>query len=205
MTESHLSEKISDHEINIEGWSSHRADRINRNSGGVITFCRENLIISDENIYSDSTSESLCLYISNMNMIMITIYRPPNCDKISFKNNLSSIDRWIEKIMKNHCDATICVTGDFNLGFLENWSHSAINDFVQKASERLENISKIAENKIQALELIEFCEKWCLFQQIEEYTRQNRILDLFLLNSDIVTKIEYISHKNLSDHETMVI
>ena len=74
-----------------------------------------------------------------------------------------------------------------------------------KASKRRENESKIAENKIQALGLIEFCEKWNLIQQINEYTRQNRILDLFLTNSDIVSDISYISHEKLSDHDTMVI
>ena len=63
MTESHLSDYITDQEIAINGWSSHRSDRTGRTGGGVITYCRENLIISDENIFSDSMSESLCLYI----------------------------------------------------------------------------------------------------------------------------------------------
>ena len=117
MTESHLSDSISDHEIAIDGWSSFRADRTDRTGGGVITYCRENLIISDENVFSDSMSESLCLYISDLNIMMIMVYPPPNCSNLSFKNNSLSTDKWMDKILKLHCDATICVTGDFNMGF----------------------------------------------------------------------------------------
>ena len=100
MTESHLSDCVSDHEIAIEGWSSHRSDRVIRSGGGVITYCRDNLIVSDEHNYSDSISESICLYISNLNMIIVTVYRPPNCDQHSFKKNLLSIDKWLEKMIK---------------------------------------------------------------------------------------------------------
>ena len=97
LTESHLSGGISDQEIAIDGWSSFRSDRLDRKGGGVVTYCRENLIILDENTYSDSMSESLCLYICNLNMVMVTIYRPLNCNNLSFKNNLLSIDNWLKK------------------------------------------------------------------------------------------------------------
>ena len=37
ITESHLSDSISDYEVAIDGWSLYRADRTGRTGGGVIT------------------------------------------------------------------------------------------------------------------------------------------------------------------------
>ena len=185
LTESHLNSDISDCEINMNGWSIHRSDRVGRKGGGVITLIHEDLIVSEDKSYSDSTSESLMLYINDLNMGLITVYRPPNCDTASFGNNLKNINKWMEAIQKNHPSVTFCITGDFNMGFLKDWSYQEINSFINRTIERKENHATLVDYKAQAMDLIDFCDKWSLSQKIDEGTRNGRILDLLLVNNDL--------------------
>ena len=52
LTESHLKDRVSDHEIHIDGFSLIRSDRSVREGGGIVSYVKDNLTISDE--YSDS-------------------------------------------------------------------------------------------------------------------------------------------------------
>ena len=100
----------------------------------------------------------------------------------------------------------IMITGDFNLGFLNDWESVEISDFVKKVKDRIENDETIGIETSQAVKLIEFSEKWNLVQLIKEGTRGNRILDLaFTNNVDMFGKITHDRHNNISDHDTLVI
>ena len=84
LTESHLHEGILDSEINIKGWTNVRSDRRNRSGGGVIIYVKEKYTISCEDCYSNLVCESICLYINELNIGIITVYRPPNCGNSEF-------------------------------------------------------------------------------------------------------------------------
>ena len=47
VTESHLSDSVDDCEIFIPGWSTFRSDRENRVGGGVLTYIKETLTVSN--------------------------------------------------------------------------------------------------------------------------------------------------------------
>ena len=95
LTESHLNDNIQDHEIHMEGWNSIRSDRINRSGGGVITYIKDFMTTSNELLYSDSITESVGVYIHDINMVLITIYRPPGCKNDSFLKCIDKIDKWL--------------------------------------------------------------------------------------------------------------
>ena len=89
LTESHLDDGVSDNEINLDGWYISRSDRYNRYGGGVITAIRDYLTVTDEYAGSDSVTEYLCCVISEMNMAVVTIFRPPDCHTKSFSDYIN--------------------------------------------------------------------------------------------------------------------
>ena len=206
LTESHLNDNIQDHEIHMEGWNSIRSDRINRSGGGVITYIKDFMTTSNELLYSDSITESVGVYIHDINMALITIYRPPGCKNDSFLKCIDKIDKWLYDITKDKEKVKIFMTGDFNLGFLKDWNHDVINKIYEETSMRSSEDKIVSDDKHQAVNLIEFCEKWCLVQKVNENTRSNRILDLVFTNSDdLIDDINHIKNEKMSDHDSLVI
>ena len=61
LTESHLSDRILDSEVQLDGWTHIRSDGTNRSGGGVITYVKDHLITSIERKFSDSMTEILCV------------------------------------------------------------------------------------------------------------------------------------------------
>ena len=84
LTETHLKDRISDYEINIDGFSSIRSDRSVREGGGIVTYMKDHLTVSDDYSDSDSMNNLLCIYINEINVVLITLYRPPDSTKESF-------------------------------------------------------------------------------------------------------------------------
>ena len=117
LTESHLSDNILDSEIQIDGWTHFRSDRTNRTGGGVITYIKDHLTTSRERKFSDSMTEILCVYIHELNIGLITVYRPPDCKSESFDKGMDVIDKWMNDV-KDLEGVKFIITGDFNLGFL---------------------------------------------------------------------------------------
>ena len=91
LTESHLKDRGNDHEIHIDGFSLIRSDRSVREGGGIVSYVKDNLTISDEYNDSDSMNELLCIYINEINIALITLYRPPDSTMDSFTWSLRRI------------------------------------------------------------------------------------------------------------------
>ena len=107
LTESHLHEGILDSEINIKDWTNVRSDRRNRSGGGVIVYVKDKYTISCEDCYSNSVCESICLYINELNIGIITIYRPPNSGNSEFLLCLNRIEEWMKEIYERSCVRSI--------------------------------------------------------------------------------------------------
>ena len=205
LTESHLSDKIDDSEVKIEGWSLIRSDRKNRAGGGVISYIKDHLTISNDKKFSDSMTEVLCVYIHELNIGLITVYCPPDCTTESFTKGINFVEAWMEDV-KNNEGIKFLMTGDFNLGFLGNWNSEVICNFVHNTNSRNEQNKVIDSRKKQALKLLDLTDAWGLEQKVTDGTRKANILDLVLTNSDnLVYNIDHIKHDKLSDHDTMVI
>ena len=54
------------------------------------------------------------------------------------------------------------------------------------------------ENQVQVNAFLQFAQEQCLQQYIEEPTRKNNILDVFLTNNDQLTR-QIIMHRNINE------
>jgi len=68
LTESHLSEEISDTEIQMQNYTVFRTDRRDRSHGGTITYARNDLAPNAETLLSHSNGEAevLMLHIKKL-------------------------------------------------------------------------------------------------------------------------------------------
>ena len=206
LTETHLNESILDAEIKIDGKKIYRTDRSQRQGGGVITYLRDDLAVNSELKHSNSYCDTLGLYIPQLELALITIYRPPKCPSFKFKECLENVRDWVGGLeVQGKSTPTILLSGDFNLGFLEDWNEDKIESTKQAINNQMKVGRGIAEDKLQAKMLIELVEEHFLIQEVNEGTRKERILDLVFSNDmNLVLKISQISHSKLSDHNTSI-
>ena len=133
LTESWLSEGVMDAEIYLNGFSAIRSDRCDREGGGVITYIKDNFTASHELTMSDSISELLCVFIQELKLAVITVYRPPGTNNESFNLVLNKMDEWLNNLHGELKDVDVLITGDFNLGNLHEWDDAFISEYVKKS------------------------------------------------------------------------
>ena len=61
------------------------------------------------------------------------------------------------------------------------------------------------ENQVEANVFLKFAQEQCLQQYIEEPTRKNNILDVYLTNNDQLTRQITITETSMSDHNIIQI
>ena len=210
LTESHLSDNILDCEVSIDGWSTFRADRTFRSGGGVITYISDKLTVSNEISGSDSMTEFLCLYINDLNIGAINIYRPPSATVQSLSKSLEMITNWMTKIENEFSEARFFVSGDFNIKEMKSWDEDTINEMKETVLSRNDSdndsITDIGVVKLNSMNMIEFIEKWNLLQYIKVPTRKDNILDLiFTDDTELIEDISQEVHSAISDHNTIVV
>ena len=183
LAETHLSPDIEDNEINIDGWSTFRGDRSNRKCGGTMIYVKEGLTVSNETSFSNDFYYMTGVFLSNRNVAIVSIYRPPACPNQKFQDVISYIDKWLNIIISSYDTPIVYITGEFNLEFLEDWINDLIQLYCDSVVCRLSEDEVVANNKIQAQELIQFTEKWNLTQFVKEPTHLDNILDLIFVNN----------------------
>ena len=206
LTESHLKHEILEAEIHIKGMSIYRSDRSQRSGGGVVSYVRTDLAVSSDLKHSNSYCEALGLHIPQLKLALLTMYRPPKCPQFKFKESLKEVRDWLDSIEKEGKPTpTIFLSGDFNLGFLENWEAEQIEEIKGAVDTRKKEGKVVAAERAQAIMLVNFVEEHFLQQQIRESTRNEAILDLlFTSNKSLVLKCTQINNVNLTDHKTCI-
>ena len=191
LTESHLHKNINDSEINIDGYSIFRADRNEgRKKGGVITYVHNSAIAQCKLLLARSNSfvEFTMLHFSKLQLIFITIYRPPLCPKELFEQFLINIKNKLEEFVSPL--PNIVITGDLNFPYV-NWDSN--NTYGRR------------DDNDQANDLIKLSEDYCLTQYIKIPTRGENILDLFLANNDELVQDYSVTKSIISDHDIIII
>ena len=87
ITESHLDNKILDAEVQIPCYSLFRQDRVERTHGGAAPFVHSDLCSSIV-----AFCELLIVKITDLNLVIVVIYRPPGCPDDKFTENLKILD-----------------------------------------------------------------------------------------------------------------
>ena len=194
LTESHLNDSHLEGEININGYVPYRSDRAaGIRKGGVITYIRRDLIPGARKIEAGSLGniEYLTIDIPEINSVLITIYRPPTALLTNFKKVLSNIQKAIDSY--SGILPRILLTGDLNFPTLD-WKTSTVG-------------SSSADEKEQALLLLEFFNKFFMEQYVDEPTRLNNILDIFAINDHEVVDhiiVEPMDNRT-SDHKLIIV
>ena len=115
--ESWLRNSIPDSEINLDGFNTHRIDRV-LCEGGKKKQIRSGLSVTVlESISITECFEyiSLRVTIGPSSIIVVGVYRPPSASK-------DSIDRLFDLISK-YANEELVVTGDLNLNWLNDSSN----------------------------------------------------------------------------------
>ena len=201
--ETHLNENILDPEIKINRYTAYRSDRKDRGGGGVITYVRSDLVVKSVLKHSNSYCDSLGLYLPELSLALLNVYRPPGCETDKFKETMDEMKTFIEAIEtdKNSTPTpTIICGGDFNLGMLGAWKSEDIEAFKSSVTKR----TKVDKDKEQAVILVDFAETFFMEQVVKAGTRFNNILDIILCSDpNLIISCEIIVNKQLSDHNTI--
>ena len=194
ITESHLHSNFLEGEIQIKGFTNYRADRADGvRKGGVITYIRDDLLPGTQLKDSGSIGniEFLVLHMKEINLILITVYRPPTSKPADFKTVIDRIRRVL--LLCDSPTPRIAVTGDLNFPSL-NWELYQIE-------------SCPSETREQAQTLLNFLDDFFLEQSVKKATRLNNILDIFAINDhEFISNIDVENtNQRTSDHRLMII
>ena len=192
LTESHLKAEILDAEIHMEGFQIFRADRTQgKKKGGVIVYLK-NEVANNANVLtagSNGTVEWMVLHLRKLNIVFITMYRPPSCETDKFKSILQIISNEIEKL--GTPSPTVIICGDCNFPIID-WN-------------KMVPFGGSSAARVQAEAFLEFNNEHFLQQYVQEPTRVKNILDLFLTNNpDVITEIS-VCDTLMSDHKVIIV
>ena len=176
VTESWANINIQDKEIEIDGYSILRRDRLVSRGGGLLLYIKDNIRHEQLSTHSDIESIWCKLYSGKTEMRLGLYYRPPNSDG----SYLEKMCCEIKSLCKNHT----LVMGDFNMPGI-NWeTFSSPPEFTS---------------------FRDLCLDHYFFQHVKEPTRHSNILDLVLSNDEnLISNIETQAPLSNSDHQTIM-
>lgn len=190
LTESHLTENIREAEINIPHYTYFRTDRSNqRKKGGVVTYVMSNqdteVLLSESNSYV----EAQIIYIRQIEIVYVNIYRPPACPTTKFNEPLTKINTILNSL--HSPTPTIMLTGDLNFPNI-NWEAESV-------------YGGAGDMRDQAEALLRLAEEHCLTQIINVPTRGDNILDIVMTNNEDIFFELMVQPTHLSDHNIVTL
>ena len=79
-------------------------------------YCREDLTVTEKLKYSNNFCESQIIEIKELDLILITIYRPPHSPQQLFEDTINKCQEVIEEV---GATKTILALGDYNFPFIQ--------------------------------------------------------------------------------------
>ena len=189
--ESWLKNHITDAQIAIPNYRVIRADRKQRERGGALLYVHDDITTTNEETYDNSYCEMVMCTIKPSNVIIASIYRPPDTSIEHFSRTIERLQKYIEKVSQgNH--VPIIVTGDFNFPCI-NWT-----DFSMKKGFNRNTIES-------AKHFLNFIQNNLLSQIVNLPTRGENILDLCATNEQNLVLHVNSEETKLSDHNLVKI
>ena len=192
LTESHLKSRVLDAEIAITGFQLFRADRDEKTrKGGVIVYVRDCFANGLRVLTTgcNSVVEWVVIYLPIIHLIVVNVYRPPNCREGLFIEVLRIISNSIDQIGSPMPLVMMC--GDYNFPNI-SWDLGVAR-------------GGTVEQQRQAEALMTFTDNYCSYQCIREPTRLQNILDLFFINDKTLITDVKIKNINISDHNLILV
>ena len=196
--ETWFGEDDSDEGVSLEGFNIYRADRKDKtDEGGAVIYVNDALEAQNISQISQSNCEMVAVRIPEMNLVVITVYRPPSAKKDDFKVIIEEIDKIMQNLEKP--EPNILINGDFNFSFIE-WEKI---DGMACGPKMKMDYPAPKEAKEQYEELETLCGG--MVQVIDKPTREGNILELLYTNEiEMISEVE--THKaRLSDNNKVII
>lgn len=176
ITETWANEKISDSELNLQGYTLFRKDRNDKKGGGVILYVENSLSVTvREELVGELFNESLwCEIQTGSDKTLVGIcYRNP----LTTEGEDDDLRKIMDKISKE----VVVIMGDFNFSGI-NWDNM--------------DGSNIRENKF-----IECVQDNFLTQHVQQATRGHNVLDLVITSEEnLIENLEVKEPFGTSDH-----
>ena len=99
LTETHLSDSVLSAEVSILGYTLYRSDRQGRTHGGTCVYVRDDLAAQLLLSHSNSVCESLVVKVKTLDLILVTIYRPPYSSLEKFRDAIDMCQDVIAEAM----------------------------------------------------------------------------------------------------------
>lgn len=190
LSESHLSPDILDAEVAIPGFLSVRSDRVSRSHGGVITYISSSLSCRPIQNFSDNYCSLSIIYLMDSNLVIMNVYRPPDCPSQSFSEVVTKIRS--AALDQPPPTPDIVLLGDFNLPRF-TWPDGKITP------------GGSSDEQKQAKWLINLSLDLSLSQYILKPTRANNILDLAFTNNQQLFSHYTVTPTIFSDHDLVTL
>nr|VZI08040.1 unnamed protein product [Spirometra erinaceieuropaei] len=126
LTETWLTKHVDDRELALPGYQMFRRDREGRQGGGVLTYVKNGLNVSDKTDNFSCSSEAIWLSIkvpSSPSLDVLTVYRPPRRDNMADARLLEELEKFATR-------PDILIMGDFNAPHID-WSSTHANSSEQ--------------------------------------------------------------------------
>nr|VZI29513.1 unnamed protein product [Spirometra erinaceieuropaei] len=117
LTETWLSENVDDRELMLPGFQLFRRDRRERQGGGVVTYVKHGLLVSEKTEQFACSTETIWLNIrvpGSHSLEVLTVYRPPRSDPEADARLLEELGRFALR-------PDVLIMGDFNAPLID-WS-----------------------------------------------------------------------------------
>ena len=190
IAETWLKDSITDAEINLNLYNVYRGDRQKSAHGGVLLYIHHKIVINNFSTYDDDICQGVFCFSKLCKCVIGCIYRPPTSGNESFSNLLKFLENFISQFNPNN-EFNILIFGDFNFP-KANWKTPHLN-------------SSICSDPSPYQLFFNFMNTNFLSQYVEQNTRKQNILDLFLTDDPNFVHLIKCEDLLISDHNLVKI
>lgn len=181
LTETHVTDMISDNEVELKNYYGIRCNSASRHTGGVSIYIKkmwQYKILWNYALDMDLWWIVLRVYCKNYSFILANVYKSPRASNIIFCEKISEL---MENMSEYGCD--VILAGDFNI----NW-------YDESNIRRREISNIIASNGCQQI-----------VSQPTRITNNTRTLIDYVITNTRYVRVDVDSTLGITDHETLVI
>ncbi|VDL97188.1 unnamed protein product [Schistocephalus solidus] len=185
LTETWLSYYVDDREFTIPGYQLFRRDREGHQGGGIVTYVKHGLLVSEKTEQFACSFEAIWLTIKvprSHSLEVLTVYRPPRSDFEADAYLLEELERFASR-------SDVLIMGDFNAPLID-WSS------VHARSPEL-----VFDRRLLDMTLRSFLTQHVLFPTRVREGQQSNCLDLVFTKSlDSIDEVQSLPPLGRSDH-----
>ena len=202
--ETWLSPDVVDAEVchDFPGYSIFRADRVNRQGGGVALYLSDTLSGDVLATFDNGVCQAIIVMVHQLNTCVCVLYRPPDTRFSEFSEMIHCVDSSLSNLPTP--TPNIVIMGDMNFPrSVIHWEMSEEgNLFPMVANHREDETLDGKQDRLQAHHLVELAARHCLQQVVEGATHGAECLDLvWTNNSDLVSSCGKEDFGEFSDHK----